>query len=383
MSFNTATATAANQNTNPYLFNISQHAVSTEKEIFVVSGINIPSQMATKQNGGLFSSLSSYFGVASQIAKNLLPSSSANEQILSDNKQKKELFISLEWTTVHEFNLKIEDPQTSTNNATINGTALFLNPAEKQSFIEKKAQDQKWIIHFIDNKDLYESNLLDFQDIGRHYNANILVFNPRGVGESVDENKENLNKPEHLVADGEACVRYLFSKGAKEENMIVQGHALGGTLAIRVAGLHGKIGLIAINTFGKLSSAASSQIPFSGDFLAANGWEYDSVSAFKNIKADKLIVYHKQDGVVPYHVSLYKMLKENIKLENPALVEKKAHKGRLKDRLKAEFKPAHVQLAKDFGGIEKVAHKYHFSDDAAYPKIVEFIKGFFKAQLPL
>jgi len=352
----------------------SEPAVQT-KDLFFTGPISVPLQPQSSGKNPFFRGIYSVFGLSSHIPKNLLPASTVSEELKNEFKQLKSAFMELEADKVREFDLKLENNHKC---SLVNGMALFVNPLEKLNFDEKHAQEQKWMIHFLRRESFYEKNLFQLQDIGRHLNINILVFNYRGVGESVGE----FTKPEDLILDGEACVNYLLSKGVVESNILIQGHQLGGAVGIRVAGLHENIGLIAINSFNSLSKAASAEIKFTGEFLAANGWDYDSVSAFEKIKAKKLIVYNKQDAIIPYReASLYKGLKDKIKMENPGAVEKSLHKGKIKSRLKPEYKPLSVKLQKDFGGIKEEAHDYEFLYDEAFSKIREFVESFFEDNL--
>ena len=75
----------------------------------------------------------------------------------------------------------------------------------------------------------------------------------------------------------------------------------------------------------------------------------DAVTAFDNIKNKKLVIYHKQDGVVPYNESsLYKFLKEKIKQSNAVFIEQKIQQLQ------------RVKLCKPFDVMTDDAHFYPF-----------------------
>lgn len=273
--------------------------------------------------------------------------------------------------TSQEFDLEIKDQ------ATINGMALFLNKAEKESFTQKAASEQKWVIRFNGNGQFYELSIEESLELANHLQANMLLFNYRGVGES----QGRPVKAEDLVMDGEACVQYLLSKGVKEENILIYGLSLGGGVGTQVVKLHEKMGLINDRSFSSLSTVIRALLGsgFLAKLAPALGWELDSEKTFAEIKNKKMIVFHKNDGVIPYHqAALYKLYKQKIKTTNPQAVEKALHKGKMKDRLKAEFKPERVKLQARFTKRQGVlAHCYPIYTDKSFPKVQRFAREFF------
>lgn len=355
-----------------------QEAV-TAKEIFQVGSIQIsqstPPSLIRKIIYGVSSIASigflpiTHHCLSKLAAKCILPALTVSTEEKHDKKETKEAFLKLMLETSHEFDLKLED------GAIINGVTVFKDRDTKKDFCDAEAKDQKWIIHFNGNMQFYEDNLFDSQYHGKNHDANVLVFNYRGVGES----KGSPLKADDLIADGEACVKYLLSKGVPEENILIQGFSLGGGIGIQVASLHEKIGLENGSSFSTLSQAASALVnsSFVGKILIALDWELDSVSAYEKIKTNKWIFYHKQDGVISYDASLYKGIKEQIKKLNPHAVIQTMHKGKLKDRLKEEFKPTRVKLMYKFPHVTTLAHNYDIKSDPAYPKIKKHVSDFF------
>lgn len=354
--------------------------LASEKEVFIADRPEVPEQAPYSFAGKVIYRLGSLltlgllpllmYGFSRILAKCILISQTASEEEKINVKEIKKSFLHYEQKNVQEFDLKTFD------GATLNGVVIFKDGDLKTEFKEKKAQNQKWVIRFNGRNGLYENNLLRSQAIGKDLDTNILVFNYRGVGES----RGILTKPEDFIADGEACISYLLSKGVKEENILIHGSSLGGGIACQVASLHEKIALINERSFASLSLAASSLAKFSfvrGIFRAL-GWELDSVSSFAKIKAPKLIVFHKQDPIIPYHQSsLYRIFKEAIKKQNPEAIEYSMHKGQWKDRLKSEYKPIRVKLQRKFQLIIREAHLYYMQHDDAYPEIKKFVKNFF------
>jgi hypothetical protein len=341
------------------------HRDASQKEFFTFNHNDISPHLSLISKKSFFWN---FFGASAKIAKNLLPASSASEATKMEIKKKKIEFLQKESEKVIEFDIKFE------NDLTINGMAIFLDSDHKRDFKDRKTQNQNWIIFFNDNESFYENQLINRQATGKDLDANALVFNYRGVGES----RGVFSDINDLKLDAELCVRYLMSNGISEKNILFQGLALGAAVGMQLAALYEKIKITAIGCFSSLSKAASARVPFSGQFLASFGWDLDCLDAYKKIKADKLIVFHKQDGVVPYHESsLYKALKEEIKHSNLYAAEQKMHKGIIKSRLKAEYKPIKVKLRNPFDSITDAAHNYTLSSDLAYDEIKKIQKNFF------
>lgn len=328
------------------------------------------------------------YGISKLMPFIVLPALFASDEEKSENKNEKKIFFHIFGSECQEFDLKIKDE------AIINGVVLFKDPEDKDAFINKKTEDQNWVIRFNGNNELYESNLDESKKMGKDLDANVLIFNYRGVGESIG----HPTKPQDLISDGEACIKYLLSKGVKEEKILVIGQSLGGGVGVQVASHHKKIGLISDRSFSTFSKAASAflKTPLAGQLVIAFGWELNSVAAYRKIKASKLIVYHEQDEIIPYHyqeASLYKFFKveyQNIVKDNRTVT--RYRKNKIKDYMEdealiTEYKPSKVKLKMDCSAekikanVEKIsAHNYYLSNDSAYPEIQEFAKKFFESQ---
>lgn len=364
---------------------VNNQKSSGNKEEFHVGPIEFPSH-ETSLSGKVIYGMSSVLTLGilpftlnrlvKFISKMVLPALDVSKEEKLRNLIQKNNFLRLMPDLSREFDLKMED------GAVINGMGIFQDKEMKKAFCEGKAQNQKWVIYFNGNMQFYENNLYNAQSAGKDLEVNYLIFNYRGVGES----KGAPTSTADLIADGEACVKYLLSKGIPEENIYIDGLSLGGGIGTQVASLHEKIGLINFNSFSSLSQISSvfmnSQTV--GKLMISLGWELDSIKAFEKIKAPKLIVYHNQDLVMPYeNVCFYKMMKEHIKRQNPDAVYLTMHKGKLKERLKEEFKPPRVKLLRKFSGRTQAAHVYDFKSDPAYPQIKAFVKDFFaKSTIP-
>lgn len=366
---------------NYCLFQINEQSSKTSenKEEFQVGHIEIPQANTTSLSGKIIYGISSVVTLglvpltlnrlAKFIAKLVLPALTISKEEKLRNQFQKNNFLRLMTDTAHEFDLKMED------GATINGIGIFQDKEGKKEFCENKAKNQTWVVHFNGNMQFYENSLYNSLSTGKNLEVNLLVFNYRGVGES----QGNPITTQDLIADGEACIKYLLSKGVPEENILIDGLSLGGGVGTQVASLHERIRLINLNSFSSLSQIVSVHFnSIFGKILISLGWELDSIKAFEKIKADKLIVYHKKDAIMPYEsVCLYKMMKERIKKQNSDAVYFGIHKGKLKSRLKAEFKSPRVKLLREFPQSTIEAHVYDFKCDPAYPRIKDFVKNCF------
>jgi hypothetical protein len=345
---------------------------STEKETFHVGSPQQTASLSGKIIYGIsaVASLGLFPVALRKIAERILPALTFSKEDKLIGQARKESFLKLMSETALEFDLQMDD------GAVVNGMGIFQDKEEKKEFREGKAQNQRWLIYFNGNMQNYESGLYDFQSTGKNFNVNMLVFNYRGVGNSIGYPTTAAD----LIADGQACVSYLLSKGVPEENILVDGFSLGGGIGTQVASLYEKIGLKNFNSFGSLAKLAAVYVnrPIVEKIIPAIGWELDSVKAFEKIQTSTLFVFNKQDGVIPYDHCAYKMVKERIKQQNPEAVFLGMHKGKLKYRLKEEFKPARVKLQRKFLYPTIEAHVYDLKSDPAYPEIRNFVKTFFE-----
>lgn len=348
----------------PNLSSQQNIAAYSSKEIFEVDHVDIPLQVPHSIRRKVIFALSSIatlglvplaaYGASKLIPTIILPALFAEEKRKIFCKELKQGY--LRGYCHREFDLKTKD------GTVVNGVVLLRDDHTKEAFVAKKAGDQKWIVRFNGNNEFYEDNLEGTKKFADSVEANILVFNYRGVGDS----QRSPTKPEDLIMDGEACIQYLLSKGVKEENILIHGLSLGGGIGSQVASLHEKIALVNERSFSTLTTVASAltNSSLAKSLLLSFGWELDSVKAYEKIKAAKLVVYHKQDAVMPYlKASLYNALKEQFKEKN------------------AGVKPLKVKLQRKFQRLTSDAHNYSLLKDEAYPQIQSFMKKFFNTKI--
>lgn len=205
-------------------------------------------------------------------------------------------------------------------------------------------EEQRWIIYFCGNGDLYERQMEFAHEYGERVGANVLLFNYRGVGQS----QGFPMRPEELVLDGETVMQYLLNHvGVASEHVLVHGISLGAAVGTQVRKLHPDGSIINERSFSSLTKEVSTIIsPIAGKLLYQIRWELDSAAVWSEITGRKVIVFHKEDGVIPYPASLYKSVMERHATGPDDVVIDEA--GR------EEFDQIHVQLRDVFfeNGLE-------------------------------
>eukprot|EP00041_Stephanoeca_diplocostata_P035283 m.1237475 g.1237475 ORF g.1237475 m.1237475 type:complete len:397 (-) comp24669_c0_seq8:3482-4672(-) len=212
---------------------------------------------------------------------------------------------------------------------------------------------KRWILWLNANGVVYEQNLEFALEYATRLQANILVFNYRGVGESTGWP----STADDLADDARSALRVLLSKyGATEENIVLHGHSMGGGTIARVVRDYPRVRRINDRSFRTLAEEVSVLLrsglgtfmgmllftyvstvvthtarmtcsdiyealepytrwmyclvagwAFGGSrfmpHLAAPmldymGWSMDAVSDWDYTRS--MVIYHKNDGVIPY-----------------------------------------------------------------------------------
>ena len=129
---------------------------------------------------------------------------------------------------------------------------------------EKAPEDpskQKWIVYCNPNATSAEALIRECkvpENVFDQTNCNLLMFNYRGTysDDSASRQPAPLFSRE-LIYDGEAAVEYLLSQGVPEENILIQGHSLGGGVATHVKASYPKAALLNDRSFRSVSWAAT------------------------------------------------------------------------------------------------------------------------------
>jgi len=142
-----------------------------------------------------------------------------------------------------------------------------------------------------------------------HFNnmdVNFLIIAWRGFS-------GNQGKPTELglYEDARSAVRWLESRGVKENNIILYGESLGTGVAVEIAQNKKFAGIILESPFTSMIDAGKSRYPFLPvRFLLKD--KYESNKKIKNIKIPILIMHGKVDNIVPFHMGkkIYEMANE-------------------------------------------------------------------------
>lgn len=148
-------------------------------------------------------------------------------------------------------------------------------------------------------------------------NCNVVTLNYRGLGSTW--------RAKDLTVDGDSVYQYVTKElGTNQNKVNFYGFSLGGAIAVQVKALHpeseGKyVGdrpfkslfslikeICCIERLGSVIKKITSFV--SSIFLAYPvyllGWEWDGSQVLKDLKGEKLIVYHPNDYLVPFEAAL-------------------------------------------------------------------------------
>ena len=141
----------------------------------------------------------------------------------------------------------------------------------------------------LDNR-IYKLNLIGDLDI------NFLIIAWRGYS-------ENPGKPTEmgLYEDAESAVKFLFSKGIAERNIILYGESLGTAIAIDISQNKNFAGIILEAPFTSMVDMGQKYYPFFPvKFLLKD--KYESNKKIKNVKIPILVMHGKKDKIVPFYM---------------------------------------------------------------------------------
>lgn len=220
--------------------------------------------------------------------------------------------------------------------------------------------NQKFIIFFNDYQDSYETMAPNLIKLSDQTDASIYAFNYRGVGRS----EGFPTKAEDLMKDGEALVQRLFSQGIHPANILIQGSGLGAAIGAHVAALHQEPGYemnyCGDRTFSSLTEKVKAisrlmknqiinkkmacskikinHIALKTRFLLAVlyvfGWNFKTFESYKEINGHKFIIYHRNDPVIPYSISLYRKLK----IEQMTIEQRMINQARQLEKIRAKLR---------------------------------------------
>ena len=164
--------------------------------------------------------------------------------------------------------------------------------------LENQKGSKKWIVYFLPNRGLAEASLKLAKNMSEELNANVLVFNYRGFGNSTG----HPSGADDLVDDGAACFEYLKEMGVQYSDICAYGHSIGGGVAAKLLARekYNSASLIADRTFttfgDAVEQAARTKFSLSKTVAAwakslfqSSGWNFNSVANLEKIKGKVLI----------------------------------------------------------------------------------------------
>ena len=127
-------------------------------------------------------------------------------------------------------------------------------------------------------------------------NINFLLLAWRGFSGNKGQPTE-----QNLYEDARSAIRWLESKGIKENNIIIYGESLGTGIATEIAQNKNFAGIILESPFTSMIEAGKTKYPFLPvRFLLKD--KYESNKKIKNIKSPILIMHGKVDNIVPFYM---------------------------------------------------------------------------------
>ena len=186
----------------------------------------------------------------------------------------------------------INYPNIRTNDGAKLDTVEFIHESQNS----KNISEQKYIINYVGNGMCYEHAKEDMLNDVNKLNCNVIGFNFRGVASSTGK----ATSKDDLLTDSIAQVQRLLDKGVTPNNIVLQGHSLGASIAtLTAAHFHQQgvdINVFNGRSFSTLTNVVIGQVrknigavfsfilmPFIKLALLITNWEIDAASAYKSI----------------------------------------------------------------------------------------------------
>jgi hypothetical protein len=126
---------------------------------------------------------------------------------------------------------------------------------------------------------------------------NVFIIDYRGYGES-----EGTPTEQGLYQDAMAAWDYLVNtKGIKQENIIIFGRSLGGTVATWLATQVDAAGLIAESTFSSAKDMAATIYPWLSHALLLR-YSFDTEAYISQVHSPVLLIHSPDDEIIPYRL---------------------------------------------------------------------------------
>jgi len=160
-------------------------------------------------------------------------------------------------------------------------------------FYNKDIKKLKTILFFHGNAGSLENRTYKLNHF-KNLNVNFLIIAWRGFS-------GNRGKPNELglYRDAESAIKWLKSKGAIEQNIIIYGESLGTGVAVEVAQNKNYAGIILESPFTSMINLGKKYYPFFPvRFLLKD--KFESYKKITNVSVPVLIIHGKVDKIVPF-----------------------------------------------------------------------------------
>lgn len=145
--------------------------------------------------------------------------------------------------------------------------------------------------------------------------CNLVLFDYRGVGES----QGRFTGTNDLVIDGSSVVEWVKQViGTKNHLIHFYGFSLGGAIATLTKALdpeHLTGRLINDRSFSSSDSVLNHRYGFLGKILHYifdfNGYSADVAASFSRLSGEKMVIYHPEDELIPFHAGMHRMNQHN------------------------------------------------------------------------
>ena len=159
----------------------------------------------------------------------------------------------------------------------------------------KNNNDYKTILFLHGNAGTLENRIHKINHF-KDMNINFLLVAWRGFSGNKGQPTE-----QNLYEDARSAVKWLESKGIKENDIIIYGESLGTGIATEIAQNKNFAGIILESPFTSMIDAGKDKYPYLPvKFLLKD--KYESEKKIKNIKSPILIMHGKVDNIVPFHM---------------------------------------------------------------------------------
>ena len=170
---------------------------------------------------------------------------------------------------------------------------------------EKDIKNYKTVLFLHGNAGSLENRIHKINHF-KDMNVNFLIISWRGFS----GNKGNPNES-GLYEDARSAIRWLNSKGIKENNIIIYGESLGTGIAVEIAQNKSFAGIILESPFTSMIDAGKDKYPFLPVKLMLKD-KYESDKKIMNIKIPIMIMHGKLDNIVPFSMGkkIYQLARE-------------------------------------------------------------------------